>query len=191
MPPPLPRPHYTATPPLATTLLLWMPTDHPQMAAFSPWAVGLLVLLFLCPPAPDSALLCTHPATTIWKPPQHPSTGEGISFFFIAGSPEWRKVCVVCLEKSLNSSSTGMNDCFECFSTFLAITLKFSNVSYEKVSHLWEMQPPGLKPDPPSQFCLCSCDCVSYMSSADWADLFLHYGSFAPCITWFEYKDKE
>lgn len=73
-PPPLPRLLFIATPPLATTLLLWTPTDHPQMAAFSLWAVGPPVLLCLCPPARNSALLCTHTATTIWKPPQHPST---------------------------------------------------------------------------------------------------------------------
>lgn len=81
-PPPLLRLLSTATPTLATTLLLWMPTDHPLMAVFSPWAAGPPVLLCSCPLALDSAPLCTRPATTIWKPPLHPSTGEGTRLFF-------------------------------------------------------------------------------------------------------------
>ena len=93
-PPPLPRLLFTATPPLATTLVLWTPMDHPLMAVSSLWAAGRPVLWCLCPPARDSVHLCMHPAITIWKPPQHPSTGKRMHLIHerVTKLEKWKKV---------------------------------------------------------------------------------------------------
>lgn len=85
----LPRLHFTATPPPASTPLLWTPTDPRRMAAFSLWAAGPPVRWCSCPLAPGSAPLCTRPVITIWKPLQPPSTGERQLSF--SRSPEWGK----------------------------------------------------------------------------------------------------
>jgi len=79
---------------LATTLVLWTPMDHPLMAVSSLWAAGRPVLWCLCPPARDSVHLCMHPAITIWKPPQHPSTGKRMHLIHerVTKLEKWKKV---------------------------------------------------------------------------------------------------